>query len=402
MKKLIFATAITAILASCSGQYTTVTIENGTDFDRTGEMVEIDLDSLPQDFTTRKHIYVTSADGNEIPSQLTHNRKLIFAADVKSGEKAAYHINYTDTPHYYNTIAKGRPYPERDDDMAWENDKVGFRAYGPALQNRGERGFGYDIFLKRDTIYPILDMLYAIELNPESWAKTDSIRRTEGDAAAEEFIKTFSYHIDHGYGMDCYAVGPTLGAGVSALLENDTIVYPWCYREAEILDNGPLRFSVKLTFTPLRVNADSAVIETRVITLDAGSQLNRTDITYTGLTSPAPIATGIVLHDTEGAVTTDPERAYISYVDPTQGADNGKVFMGAVFPVSATETRIDRNDNAPSHVLAISPFNPGDVYSYYWGFAWDKTDITDIDSWNEYLSRRAAALRSPLKINIEK
>ncbi len=49
--------------------------------------------------------------------------------------------------------------------------------------------------------------------------------------------------------MDCYAVGPTLGAGVAALMVNDTIIYPWCYKHQEILDNGPLRFTVKLEFT---------------------------------------------------------------------------------------------------------------------------------------------------------
>ena len=64
--------------------------------------------------------------------------------------------------------------------------------------------------------------------------------------AADELVRTFSYHIDHGYGMDCYAVGPTLGAGVSALMVNDTIIYPWCYKTQEVLDNGPLRFTIEV------------------------------------------------------------------------------------------------------------------------------------------------------------
>ena len=33
--------------------------------------------------------------------------------------------------------------------------------------------------------------------------------------------------------MDCYAVGPTLGAGVAALMAGDTIIYPYCYRTQE-------------------------------------------------------------------------------------------------------------------------------------------------------------------------
>ena len=76
--------------------------------------------------------------------------------------------------------------------------------------------------------------------------------------------------------------------------------------------------------------------------------------------------------------------------------------MGATFPVNVTETRIDRHEDSPSHILAISPYTPGETYRYYWGFAWDKTDIDNIDDWNDHLARQAATLRSPLKIEIKK
>ena len=33
-----------------------------------------------------------------------------------------------------------------------------------------------------------------------------------------------SFHVDHGYGADFYAVGPTLGAGTSALLDGEMCV----------------------------------------------------------------------------------------------------------------------------------------------------------------------------------
>ena len=58
-----------------------------------------------------------------------------------------------------------------------------------------------------------------------------------------------------------------------------------CIRDSqEILDNGPLRFTVKLEFTPLTVKGDSTVVETRLITLDAGSHLNKTAaVSYTHL-----------------------------------------------------------------------------------------------------------------------
>ena len=67
-------------------------------------------------------------------------------------------------------------------------------------------------------------------------------------------------------GMVTYAVGPLNVELFAALIAGDTIIYPYCYRTQEILDNGPLRFTVKLEFNPLVVRGDSNVVETRVIT----------------------------------------------------------------------------------------------------------------------------------------
>ena len=36
-----------------------------------------------------------------------------------------------------------------------------------------------------------------------------------------------------------------------------------------------------------------------------------------------------VLHEPDGAVVADAANGYITYVDPTTGPDNGKIFMGA-------------------------------------------------------------------------
>ena len=39
--------------------------------------------------------------------------------------------------------------PERKDDFVWENDKVAYRVYGPALQAMGEITSGIDVWSKR-------------------------------------------------------------------------------------------------------------------------------------------------------------------------------------------------------------------------------------------------------------
>ena len=157
--------------------------------------------------------------------------------------------------------------------------------------------------------------MYAKELDADSWKQVNELRKTD-PKAADELVRTFSYHIDHGYGMDCYAVGPTLGAGTSALLANDSIVYPYCYKDYQILDNGPLRFTVKLVYNPLTVKGNNNVIENRIISLDAGSQMNKFTITYDNLTEATPVVTGIVLHEPSKDYQADTAKGYIAYADP--------------------------------------------------------------------------------------
>lgn len=386
----------------------TVTVTNPLAMERSNEMVEVSMETVTDrlGLADTAQIVVLNADGQQVPYQITYDGKVIFPAAIAAGGTATYTIQ-TGTPEAFDVKACGRCYPERMDDMAWENDLVAFRAYGPALQAKGERGFGYDLFTKYNTTEPMLEAMYAKELDKETLAKIAELKKTDPKAAAE-LSRERSYHIDHGYGMDCYAVGPTLGAGVAALMVNDTIIYPWCYKNQEILDNGPLRFTVKLEFTPLTVKGDSTVVETRLITLDAGSHLNKTVVSYSNLKETLPIVAGIVLHEPDGAVVADAANGYITYVDPTTGPDNGKIFMGAAVPavvkdaktVLFSEKEKKERNNADGHVLAVSDYEPGSEYVYYWGFAWDKADIKTADAWNRYMADFAQKVRNPLAVKV--
>lgn len=274
----------------------------------------------------------------------------------------------------------GRVYPERADDIAWENELVGFRVYGPGTQAKGEKAYGYDIFFKHPTPEPVLGRLYAPETDPATWRKVDSLRNIDPELA-EEFIKTFSYHIDHGLGMDCYAVGPTLGAGVAALVDSDTICFPWCYEKAEVLQNGPDRFTVKLDFAPVRIGADSLVTEHRLISLESGSYLNDCKVWYDGLTRPHEIVAGFPRRDGTPAIL-DREGGIVAYADPTQGPDNGKALLGVIFTEGA-----DSVYEAHGHILASRLHAPADTLRYCWGFAWDRTDIRTLRDWYDYLKK---------------
>lgn len=390
----------------------TVTVANSLDVERSGEMVEVSMKEIVSALrlADTAQIVVLNADGHQVPYQITYDEQVIFPADVPANGVSAYTIQ-AGVPEKFPVKACGKHYPERVDDIAWENDLVAFRTYGPALEAKGERAFGYDVWTKYNTTEPVVEARYASELNPETVARIAELRETDPEAA-RELYSSVSYHVDHGNGLDCYKVGPTLGGGTAALLVNDTILYPYCYSTYEILDNGPLRFTVKLVYNPMTVKADTGIVETRVITLDAGSQLNKTVVKYDNLSQEAEVATGIVLHEPDGDVTVAAEAGYIAYVDPTDNVNNnnGKIFVGAAFPANVKEAKAvyfseqEKNElrgGADGHVLAVSGYEPGSEYVYYWGAAWDKAGIKTPGAWKAYMADYARKVRNPLTLTVK-
>ena len=406
MKKLIVLVLILLPLLTACQKSLNVTVSNTLATDRNNEMVEMSLEQISKKLTLNEgeSFIVENEKGEEIPYQITHDQKVIFQATVKAEGTASFCI-HRGTPQTYATKACGKIYPERMDDLAWENDVIGARAYGPALQKRGERGFGYDLFAKRGTTEPVLEDMYKKECNKESWAKFRELNKTDRKAA-QEWRRAITYHCDRGHGMDCYAVGPTLGAGIAALLNGEEIVYPWCYDKCEILDNGPLRFTARLVFTPLTYK-ESEVIETRVISLDAGSHMNRTHISYKGLNESAPIVSGIVLHAGSDNYKLNTEKGFITYQDPTTGPDQGELYLGHVHPETVKDTRAayfseeesKTRNNAKGHVLAENVYNPATGFLYYWGFGWNRGDVKDYATWNTYIADFAERIKAPLVVS---
>lgn len=267
----------------------------------------------------------------------------------------------SDKPSERVTVC-GEIRPDRKDDLIWENEYSGYRAFGPALQAKGEQAFGYDIFTKSVTD-PVLHDRYEKALGPEK----------------------ISFHLDHGDGMDSYGVGPTLGCGTAALVDDSGIVYPWCWKEAEILENGPRRFRVKLTYPPVVVRGKE-VIEHREITLESGKRMNRVDITYDGLDAPCPIVVGIVVHaeNPDGWFADNSVLATADLGDRNVG-QNGEMYCGAVFPGGfesfGFEPFAQPAGQAIGHVLGHSTYYPGSTFTYYFGSGWSKAGINGLDEW---------------------
>lgn len=352
----------------------TVTVANPLDEPRANEIVEV---SIP-----KGEFLVHDAQGNLIPCQRTHEASLLFPATVSARGSASYTLTPVLSPYTYATLVCGRVYPERVDDVAWENDRVAFRAYGPALQKSGERAYGYDVWCKRATVAPVVEKRYFDELR-----------------------RGITYHRDHGNGLDCYKVGPTLGAGATALLRAGDLLYPWAYQTCQILDNGPLRFTVRLTYP---ANALGAV-EERTITLDAHTHFNKTTVVYKSLPADTPLAVGVVHHigSRESVVSPD----MILCDDPTERpkdkAETGTLYVGALFPAPVAEAKslpfdakARKATSAEGHLLGIATARPGKSYTYYWGAGWSRGDIPDWAAWKTCAETTLRRLRTPLVVTV--
>ena len=408
MKKLIVWAGV-ALLTGCTEPAgLKVLVKNPTAVVRENEMMEIATEIVFERLQLKDtdQFVIYDEEGNEIPYQLTYDEKVVFPVDVDSMETVAFTFQEGE-PEMVNTLVFGTQYPEWQDDLVWENDKMAYRVYGPDVQQRGQKAFGYDIFTK-NVSEPVMESRYGLLLNEETWNTIKKLREEGHKELADSIENSISYHVDHGTGMDCYQVGATLGSGTTALMEGGKILYPYCYNDFEILDNGPLRYTMRLKFTPLAVKNDSNVVESRLIQLDRGAYLNKTIVSYENLTDRYKLATGLVIHEPYAdRYKMNLQEGYMAYADPTQNVHNGNgiIYVGAVFPSNVQDMKVQLFEKpierALGHVLALNDYIPGDDFVYYWGAGWSKAGFATDDEWVSYLKTFAAKVRNPLIVEIE-
>ena len=335
---------------------------------------------------------VKNKRGQQIGSQITHDGNLLIDASVRPHGSATYYVSIG-KPYQQKVYATGALYKIRKDDIAWENDRCAYRVYGPALQKTGERSFGTDIWVKNtpDTV------VY------ERYIK-DMIGNRKND---DETDILTSFHLDHGNGLDPYRVGATLGLGAPSLMVGKNQVLPYCYKDYRILDNGPLRFTVELTYNPSAVGDMKNVVEHRIISLDKGSNFNKMTVWYDGLTTPTDFATGFPIHE-EDTETKTFAKDYVSYADPTDNIEvnNSQVYVGVLFPEGIDHTYYQlfdkKHDGATGHALGLKRgLKNQEKYSYYFGAAWSKYDVRSYAEWQIRIKDYLDALKNPLQVEVK-
>ena len=367
------------------------------------QVVELDAKDVFQRLGIQggRQFIVLDNAGLEIPYQLTYDGKVLIEADARQHTEAKFRI-VCGTPKTYPSVCFGRIYPERKDDYAWENDRGAYRVYGPALQKTGERSYGVDVWSK-NTPELVVEQRYWIE-DVVMMPAVEKLRR-ENRQRGDSLYRLNSYHHDHGRGMDLYKVGATLGCGTPALMKDGQLVYPYCFKDYKVLDNGPLRTTVELIYHKVAFGNDS-ITEHRIISLDKGSNFNRITVWYEGLTQPAQLASGVVIHseDKEPVVLG---KDYVQYADPTDniGFNNCQLFVAALFPEGSVKTQKLMFDQPKGgnegHALGIVSDYRGDRYTYYFGSAWSRYDVRTQAEWQQRIDWFMRSLRQPLTVELK-
>jgi hypothetical protein len=315
-----------------------ITVTNSLDFARPEAMAEVPA-ALGN--------VVFDADGTEIPSQVTFDSMLIFQPRLAAGESKVFTIK-NGTPSEYARRTFGRAYPERYDDFGWENDRVAFRIYGPALKPIDGPSNGLDLWYKR-TERLVMDEWYA-----------------------EDIARRASYHTDRGEGLDDFKVGRSLGAGAMAPVVGDSLVLGENYERAELLESGPLRTTFKLWYP------DG---ETRTISLDAGSRLTRIVQEYAPENAPDSVAAGFPRSAGMAQGT-----GWLMVEEPATPLAQD-VWLGLVMDGETSQ--------AGGHTVKTAPYT-GSV-TYYTGYGWGKAGMT-LDAFIEYIRQFAQEVKEPLEI----
>ena len=384
----------------CHAQQATIVVSNPTSTPRT-ELISLSMSEVKAKLGNAnpkkgEAYIVKNKRGQQIGSQITHDDLLLIDASVRPHGSATYYVSIG-KPYQQKVYATGALYKIRKDDIAWENDRCAYRVYGPALQKTGERSFGTDIWVK-NTPDTVVYKRYVKDMN-------GNIKGDKMDAKVRDILTSF--HLDHGNGLDPYRVGATLGLGAPSLMVGKNQVLPYCYKDYRILDNGPLRFTVELTYNPSTVGDMKNVVEHRIISLDKGSNFNRMTVWYDGLTTPTDFATGFPIHE-EDTETKTFAKDYVSYADPTDNIEvnNSQVYVGVLFPYGVDNTYYQlfdkKHDGATGHALGLKRgLKNGERYSYYFGAAWSKYDVRSYAEWQIRIKDYLDALKNPLLIEVK-
>jgi hypothetical protein len=365
-------------------------LTNPLNVDRTQEAIEIPLQQVLEQLhalpaQASAIVAEDAATGVRIPDQIYADTfgaapdKLLLLVQLSAHGTKRIVFNIDPNAPTLHAQVFGREATERKDDFAWENELVAYRIYGPALEATGEITSGIDVWSKRVPNF-VIDNFYK--------------RDAEG---ARTHDPSLSYHLDNGQGLDSYEVGKSRGCGGTGVFADGKLIVSKNYIKFRMLGNGPIRFSFEVTYAPWNANG-VMVTETKRVTLDAGTHLNRIEATYTFEgASTLDLAAGIAIH--EGASAEFPAHGSIASVwDTPQIPSAGRIATGLV----ADPAQHAKSVEAAGHALLVFTRHSGEPFTYFAGSGWSKADMPTASDWNTYLKLQLDLLEHPITMHWSK
>ncbi len=380
-RRLLLSFAILVFATTASADIT-VKATNKLQIARHQETIEVPATSLdalqPQNVPEDKAldmaaIEVKDSTGKEVLSQALPNM-IIFQSDFAASETKTFTLSLG-KGHKHLTVddykAYGRFVRERFDDFAWENDRIAHRTYGKAV----ERGEGL------------------ISSSIDIWSK-----RTN-KLVIDRWYMLGTYHLDSGEGYDDYSAGTTRGCGGDALWGDEKLWPARGFINSHMIAAGPLRVEFALDYDVFEFNGKAAM-ETRVISLDAGSNLDHITVSYTPFGVKGALTAAVGLRKMPGDTKDfNGEHAWLSKNEKME--KNGGM-QGVALIVDPKQLDKQAEDDK-NDLLLLKPSGPHNLISYWTGFYWDKSgQFENYDAWKKYVDEASQRAASPIEVEVAK
>lgn len=249
-------------------------------------------------------------------------------------------------------IAQVKYVPQRKDDIAWENDRIAFRIYGPTLEPTGS---GIDVWVK-SVRYPVID----------KWYREDN------------------YHNNNGEGLDFYGVGHSRGCGGLGIWNGKFLSVSGHWNSYEIKETGAEKAVFSVKYASWGLPNGRKVSEQRTFTLLKGSNLSRLESVFSCDTNALTVGIGIAKLK-GGQLYQNKKAGVMAYWQP-ENFQNGTIGCGVIVPpkdiIGFAEDELN--------YLVLVKVKPGKPLVYRSGACWSKgLDFSTFDAWKNYLNREA-------------
>ncbi len=256
-------------------------------------------------------------------------------------------IDTPKTPITYVTTA-------RKGDIAWENDRVAFRLFGPGV--RDKVGSGIDIWAK-SVDYPILD----------NWYKLNA----QGD----------DYHIDRGEGCDFYNMGKLRGCGGTAIWIDKKPYISETYDRYRIRKNQNDGIEFDLVYETWNV-PEMKIVEIKKIQMESGTNFFKVTSTLQS-NQDKELVVGIGLTTFGNPEVYQNKKLGILSVWEQIDEEHGN--LGTAVLINPDDFVGFKFYNGDQYILIKVKTN--EPFSYYAGAGWDGSNLfKQNENWISYIN----------------